>query len=59
MKFIKFIMLVGALLFISSSIYSCANARVAAGAGVDVNFGPHGPRLNPHLDVSVYNGGRL
>ncbi len=38
---------------------SCANARVAGGVGVDVDFGPNGPRVRPSLNVNVYNGGHF
>ncbi len=38
---------------------SCANMHWGANAGVDVRFGPHGPRLDPHVNVNLYSGGRL
>lgn len=59
MKFIKYTLLICILVLISSSIYSCSNARISAGMGVDVHFGPHGPRVDPHLNLNVYNGGRF
>jgi hypothetical protein len=41
------------------ALSSCANMHWGANAGVDVRFGPNGPRLDPHVDVNLYSGGRL
>jgi hypothetical protein len=38
---------------------SCSNARFGTRAGVNVTWGPHGPKLRPHVDFDVFNGGRL
>lgn len=47
------VLLVGSL-----ALSACSNMRWGANAGVDVNFGPHGPRLDPHVGVDLYSGGR-
>lgn len=41
------------------ALSACSNLRWSADAGVDVRFGPHGPKLDPHVGVDVYSGGRL
>lgn len=46
------------VLFLSFVISSCANARWGTSAGVDVVWGPGGPRVQPNINVGVYNGGR-
>ena len=56
MKNILKIVIVCALFF---ALESCANARWGTNAGVNVEWGPHGPRVRPHVDFDVYNGGRL
>lgn len=43
----------------SFAISGCANMRWGTNVGVDVRFGPNGPRLEPHVDVDLYSGGRL
>ncbi len=37
---------------------SCSGAQLRTHAGIDVNWGPNGPRVRPHIGVDVYNGGR-
>jgi predicted small secreted protein len=37
----------------------CANMRWGTNAGVDVRFGPNGPRLDPHVSLDLYSGGRI
>ncbi len=56
-KIINRIILVLALCVIAISLHSC-NAQFRTSAGVDVNWGPNGPRVHPHLGIDVYNGGR-
>ncbi len=46
------------LLAVSLALSACSNMRWGANAGVDVNFGPNGPRLDPHVGVDLYSGGR-
>jgi predicted small secreted protein len=40
-------------------VSSCANMHWGANAGVDVRFGPNGPRLDPHVNLDLYSGGRM
>jgi hypothetical protein len=37
----------------------CANMRWGTNAGVDVRFGPNGVRLDPHVELDLYSGGRF
>ncbi len=39
-------------------LVSCGNARWGTSAGVDVVWGPGGPRVQPNISMNVYNGGR-
>ena len=55
-RLILFIIL-GVLVF--ETFYSCANARWGTDAGLNVTWGPNGPRVRPHIDFDIYNGGRL
>lgn len=51
--------LIAIILFGSLATFSsCAGAQLRTHAGVDVNWGSHGPKVRPHLGVEVYNGGR-
>jgi predicted small secreted protein len=43
----------------SLALTSCANMRWGTNAGVDVSFGPNGPRVNPHVSLDLYSGGRM
>ena len=47
------------LVAFSMALTGCANMRWGTNAGVDVNFGPHGPRVNPHVSLDLYSGGRF
>ncbi len=51
-----FIILIVAL---SLALTSCANMRWGTSAGVNVSFGPNGPRVTPHVNVNLYSGGRF
>jgi len=55
----KTIKKIAAILIILVVLGSCSNMRWATNAGVNVNFGPNGPRVNPHFDVDLYSGGRF
>ena len=55
---IKSIIIVLVVAF-SLALTGCANAHWGTNAGVDVNFGPHGPRINPHVSLDLYSGGKL
>ncbi|THD66348.1 hypothetical protein E7Z59_11070 [Robertkochia marina] len=46
------------VLLLVLAVSSCANARWGTSAGVDVVWGPGGPRVQPNINVGVYNGGR-
>ncbi len=59
MKSINKILILGLVIFTLLILESCANARVSGGVGMDVRFGPNGPRVVPSLNLDVYNGGRL
>lgn len=50
--------LVFVMLLIAFVFSSCGNARWGSSAGVDVVWGPGGPRVQPNISVGVYNGGR-
>ena len=47
------------LIAFSLALTSCANMRWGTNAGVDVNWGPNGPKVHPHVSVDVYSGGKL
>jgi len=53
------ILLVLLVLAASFALPACSNMRWGANAGVDVRFGPNGPRLDPHVGLDLYSGGRL
>ncbi len=37
---------------------SCSNAHWSSSMGVNMQFGPGGPRVSPSFNVGVYSGGR-
>jgi len=48
------------LLFtMSAGLESCSNMRWGTNAGLDVRFGPGGPRIVPHFEIDLYSGGRF
>ncbi len=49
------LLLIGLFAF---ALGACSNPRLATSAGVDVRFGPNGPRVTPRMNVSIYSGGR-
>ncbi len=57
LKNIKKILMVSGLLFLVFSLESCAGMQTYANAGVNVNFGPGGPRIDPYVNVGMYSGG--
>jgi len=59
MKKTKKIIYVLVCCFILVGLESCGNARWATNAGVNVTWGPNGPKVRPHIDFDIYNGGRL
>lgn len=49
-----------AVIFFSSIVFnSCSNASYGSRAGVNVTWGPNGPKVRPHIDFDIFNGGRL
>ncbi len=59
MKTIHKLLILALIVFASIALESCANARVSGGVGLDVDFGPNGPRVRPNINVGVYNSGHL
>ena len=37
---------------------SCSNAHWGTSMGMNMSFGPGGPRVTPSFNVGVYSGGR-
>lgn len=46
------------LMLIGAGFAGCGNSRWGTSAGVDVVWGPGGPRVQPNISMGVYNGGR-
>lgn len=46
------------LVWIMFFVAGCGNSRVGTSAGVDLVWGPNGPRVQPNLSVGLYGGGR-
>ncbi len=59
MKSIYKIFIIAIMVVGSFMLEGCAGSYVSGGVGVNVDFGPNGPRVRPNLNVGVYNGGRL
>jgi len=59
MKKTKKITLLILTLLLMEVFHGCANARWGTDAGLNVTWGPNGPRVRPHVDFDIYNGGRL
>jgi hypothetical protein len=59
MKKIKKVILLIIVLVSMDVFYSCANSRWGTDAGLNVTWGPNGPRVRPHVDFDIYSGGRL
>ena len=53
---IKKIISITLILFVLYMMEACGSAHT--NVGVDMTFGPNGPRLNPHVGVDFYGGGR-
>ena len=51
--------LILSLIILSIVLESCSSARWGTNAGVNVTWGPNGPKVKPHVDLNIYNGGRL
>ena len=59
LKTYKLVLIFAIGFLVSEALYSCANSRWATDAGLNVTWGPNGPRVRPHVDFDVFNGGRL
>ncbi len=59
MKKTKYTIYILVLSFLLIGLESCANARWGTNAGLNVTWGPNGPKVRPHVDLDLYNGGRL
>lgn len=46
------------VLLMSIGLAGCGGSHWGTSAGVDVVWGPGGPRVQPNISVGVYNGGR-
>ena len=53
-KILGAILLIG---FFSMSVTSCSNMRLSSNAGVNVNFGPGGPHVDPYFNVGLHSSG--
>ncbi|MCA6074785.1 hypothetical protein [Fulvivirga sedimenti] len=40
------------------TLESCSNAHWGTSMGMNMSFGPGGPRVTPSFNVGVYSGGR-
>ncbi len=53
------LLLVFVVVIMTITFSACSNLRWGTNAGVDLNFGPNGVRLDPHVSMDLYSGGRL
>ncbi len=56
---IKRLVVVLLVAFSMAILAGCSNMRWGANAGVNVNWGPNGPTVHPHVGVDLYSGGRM
>ena len=59
MKLIKRLFIGSLCLMLLLALSNCSNVRYGTNAGVNVTWGPHGPKVRPHVDFDIYNGGRF
>jgi hypothetical protein len=59
MKTLKKILIFSLAIIFLQLLNSCSNLRYGTNAGVNVTWGPHGPKVRPHVDFDLYNGGRF
>ena len=38
---------------------SCSSAKYRTSAGVNMTWGPHGPKVRPNINFDIYNGGHF
>ncbi|MBL7471665.1 hypothetical protein [Robertkochia sediminum] len=58
MKKYRYALIIAIVLLAGFSLAGCGNSHWGTSAGVDVVWGPGGPRVQPNISVGVYNGGR-
>lgn len=59
MKLTKRLFICALSLLLLLTLSNCSNMRYGTNAGVNVTWGPHGPKVRPHVDFDIYNGGRF
>ncbi len=47
------------VIFLFLFFTACSNMRWGTSVGMDVRFGPSGPRVVPNMSVDMYSGGRF
>ena len=57
-SFLSKTLLVLALISTLAIFESCSNAHWGTSMGMNMSFGPGGPRVTPSFNVGVYSGGR-
>jgi hypothetical protein len=53
----RFTIILLILIFVGITISSCSNMRLGTSVGLNMNFGPNGPYVQPHMNVGLYGGG--
>ena len=56
-SYIKVLLVVCIACFAASAMTSCSNMRLSSNAGVNVHFGPNGPKVDPYFNVGLHSGG--
>ena len=59
MKNLKRILIFTLAILFFQFFSACSNLSYGTNAGVNVTWGPHGPKVRPHVDFDIYNGGRF
>ena len=57
MKYLKTLFLLVILSFAVSVFTGCSNMHMHTNAGVNMSFGPGGPRLDPYVNVGMSSSG--
>ncbi len=55
----KKMLIFSSIFIILLNFNGCTNTRYGTRAGVNVTWGPNGPKVRPHIDINLFNGGRL
>lgn len=58
MKLFKKLILSAIVVAGLATLSSCSNLKLRTHAGVSIDWGSDGPKVRPHIDVDVYNGGK-